>query len=184
MDTEGCINGGRTLRPWIIAVTAALCPLVFAGTGPAMAGAWMTDAVSGGTWHAAQEVPGLAALNKGNGWLLSMSCASAGNCSARGTYGNSSGQQVFVVSEVSGTWHNAKEVPGTATLNAGGAAGIESVSSPPTSPPARYNKALTRSTNPDPPPDSRGKRAASPHSGQEPLTADREVLVLGTKRLR
>jgi len=83
-----------------------------------------------GTWHTAIEVPGTATLNKdGNAWATSMSCASAGNCSAGGHYLDGSGHwQGFVVSEVNGTWHTAIEVPGTATLNNGGYTGINSVS--------------------------------------------------------
>ena len=83
-----------------------------------------------GTWHTAIEVPGTAALNRGgSAFVESVSCASAGNCSAGGYYTDSSGRlQVFVVSQVNGTWHTAIEVPGTAALNRGGFAEITSVS--------------------------------------------------------
>jgi hypothetical protein len=37
-------------------------------------------------------------------------------------------QQVFVVSQINGTWGIAEEVPGTASLNTGGFAVINSVS--------------------------------------------------------
>ena len=58
-----------------------------------------------------------------------MSCASAGNCSAGGDYLDGSGhQQAFVVSEVNGSWGRPSEVPGTAVLNTGWNAGINSVS--------------------------------------------------------
>ena len=61
-----------------------------------------------------------------------MSCASAGNCSAGGTYAASSGHlQAFVANEVRGVWRTAQEVPGTAALNAGGGAGVGSVSCAP-----------------------------------------------------
>jgi len=75
-------------------------------------------------------VPGTAALNAGaNASLVAMSCASAGNCSGGGTYtGNTAHRQAFVVSEVSGSWHAALEVPGTAILNKGGVASTDSVS--------------------------------------------------------
>ena len=43
-------------------------------------------------------------------------------------YNDSSGQQVFVVSQVNGSWGTAKEVPGTATLNTGGNAAVQSLS--------------------------------------------------------
>ena len=83
-----------------------------------------------GTWHTAIEVPGTATLNKGGDTrVLSLSCASAGNCSAGGSYTDSSGhEQGFVVGEVNGTWGTAIEVPGTATLNKGGYAQVNSVS--------------------------------------------------------
>jgi D-alanine-D-alanine ligase-like ATP-grasp enzyme len=83
-----------------------------------------------GSWGKAEEVPGIAALGKGNGGLVnSVSCASAGNCSAGGDYRDGSGhEQAFVVTQVHGTWGKAEEVPGTATLNHGGNADIASVS--------------------------------------------------------
>jgi hypothetical protein len=117
----------------VIAVAAAVCSSVFAAGAQAsgtdrIAGA--QAAVLSGTWHTAQKVPGVGILNKGgNAQIQSVSCASAGNCSAGGYYTNGSGHhQVFVVSQVNGTWRTAKEVPGTANLNTGGNANIFSVS--------------------------------------------------------
>jgi hypothetical protein len=86
-----------------------------------------------GTWGTAIEVPGTAALNIGTRFAVasvySVSCGSAGNCAAAGTYKDSSGQiQAFVSDEVNGTWGTAIEVPGTAALNTGGAAEVQSVS--------------------------------------------------------
>ena len=83
-----------------------------------------------GTWGTAVEVPGTAALNTGGvAQVSSVSCASAGNCSAGGFYTDGAGHpQAFVVSETGGTWGTAQEVPGTAALNAGGNAGVSSVS--------------------------------------------------------
>ena len=91
--------------------------------------AFVVSQVSG-TWGTAIEVPGTAALNQGgNDDITSVSCASAGNCSAGGFYLDSSGHhQAFVVSQVSGTWHPAIEVPGTAALNQGGSAEVSSMS--------------------------------------------------------
>jgi hypothetical protein len=85
---------------------------------------------TGGTWGAAEEVPGTAALNLGgNAEVSSVSCTSAGNCSAGGYYKDGNGaQQAFVVTETGGTWGAAKEVPGTATLDAGGSAQLVDVS--------------------------------------------------------
>jgi hypothetical protein len=85
-----------------------------------------------GTWGSAEEVPGTAALNQGIGGgaaVSSVSCNSPGNCDAGGYYTDSANSfQAFVVSEVSGTWGNAGEVPGTAPLNQGGHAQVLSVS--------------------------------------------------------
>jgi hypothetical protein len=107
-------------------VVATVCPVLLTGAGMALAGA----AVSAPAWGTAQQVAGLAAMNAGgNAGINSVSCASAGNCSAGGTYEDSSGaQQAFVVDETNGTWGSAAEVPGTATLNAGGYAAVNSVS--------------------------------------------------------
>src|SRR5262249_20189088 len=57
-----------------------------------------------GTWGAAEEVPGTAALNTGrNAEVDSVSCASAGRCSAGGDFTQKAGKQgrtqAFVVSE-------------------------------------------------------------------------------------
>jgi hypothetical protein len=82
-----------------------------------------------GIWRKAIGVPGIAALNKGDAQVNSVSRGSAGNCSAGGWYTDSSDLvQPFVVSEVNGTWHNAVKVPRIATLNQRGDAVINSMS--------------------------------------------------------
>ena len=109
--------------------------------GDCGAGGYYTDAAghvqafvateTSGVWRSGREVPGLAALDQGSpgAEVLSVSCATAGNCSAGGFYTDAAGrQQAFVVAQTGGTWHSAREVPGTATLNAGGYAEIASVS--------------------------------------------------------
>ncbi len=64
----------------------------------------------GGHWLKAIEVPGTAALNGGgNARVTWVSCASAGNCAAGGSYQDRSGhQQAFVVSQVNGRWRSAR----------------------------------------------------------------------------
>ena len=105
-----------------VAAAAAVCAMVVTGAGVAAA-------APGGTWGTAREVPGTAALNHFYAQVNSLSCASAGNCSAGGSYTDSSlHSQAFVASEVNGTWHTAREVPGTAALNQGGQAAVNSVS--------------------------------------------------------
>jgi len=85
-----------------------------------------------GIWHSAIEVPGTSALNTdGLAQVISVSCASAGNCSAGGSYKDGSGsRQAFVAEEVNGTWGRAAEVPGSAAANTGGQAAITTVSCP------------------------------------------------------
>jgi len=84
---------------------------------------------TGGTWGNAEEVPGIGTLNDQQGPMAGLSCASAGNCTAVGTYTDSAGDsQAWLASEVNGTWRAAKEVPGTATLNTDGFAEADAVS--------------------------------------------------------
>jgi len=87
-----------------------------------------------GAWGKAIEVPGLAALNVSEAAQInSVSCPSAGNCAAGGSYTDGVGSfQAFVVSEKNGTWGKAIEVPGLAVLNAGfpATARVNSVSCP------------------------------------------------------
>jgi hypothetical protein len=91
--------------------------------------AFVVSQVSG-RWQRAIEVPGTAALNAGgNAQASSVSCGSAGNCSAGGFYTDHRNRgQAFVVREIGGHWLNAIEVPGTAALNAGGNARVTWVS--------------------------------------------------------
>jgi hypothetical protein len=83
-----------------------------------------------GSWGNAIEVPGSTTLNSGGDAVVySVSCATAGTCTAGGYYKVGSGNyQAFVVDETSGSWGNAIEVPGIATLNSGGYAEVDSVS--------------------------------------------------------
>jgi hypothetical protein len=87
------------------------------------------DTETNGTWGTAAELPGLAALNVTGAQLATVSCGTPGNCSAGGFYTDSlRHEQSFVAREKAGTWLAAKEVPGTATLNAGGISGLRSIS--------------------------------------------------------
>jgi Big-like domain-containing protein len=89
-----------------------------------------TANMANGKWGPAAQVPGSAALNKGGfAWLTSVSCPTAGNCSAGGPYAPSkTSTQPFVVTERNGTWGKAAEVPGTATLNTGKDMSVTAVS--------------------------------------------------------
>src|SRR5690348_6305498 len=120
---SGMLGGGLAA-----AVVAGVSITLAAGVVPAAADAGAV--VLGGTWGTAQEVPGTAALNAGGGAVASsVSCASAGNCAAGGGYADGSGrEQAFVAGERNGTWGTARELPGTAALNQGGAAAVMWVS--------------------------------------------------------
>ncbi len=71
-----------------------------------------------GCWGKAIEIPGFTALNKANGGVLaSISCISAGNCVAGGSYSQPADfaggvYEPFVASERNGRWGKAIEVPG------------------------------------------------------------------------
>jgi hypothetical protein len=107
--------------------------------GDCAAGGGLTDGGFGqpfvvsernGTWGKAIEVPGIKALNiGGEGGISDLSCGAVGDCSAGGGYQDGTGHaQAFVVSERNGTWGKAIEVPGTAALNKGKRAALDSVS--------------------------------------------------------
>lgn len=84
-----------------------------------------------GRWGQAKTVPGLDKLDKkGFGTLMTLSCASAGNCSAGGGYtlSGTHDQNGFVVNEKNGKWGNAIAVPGLAALNPSGEAEVDQIS--------------------------------------------------------
>jgi hypothetical protein len=61
-----------------------------------------------GVWGAAEPVAGLAQLNTGGqAAIVSVSCASARNCSAGGYYSAKTSRQTFVVTEQHGIWGTA-----------------------------------------------------------------------------
>ena len=83
----------------------------------------------GGTWGAAQAVPGLSAL--GPGGVGQVACSAPGDCAAAGGYTGAGGpedQQAFVVDETNGGWDTAQEVPGLSQLNVGEDALLNSIS--------------------------------------------------------
>jgi hypothetical protein len=139
MSTRTAQPARRRLPAIAAAAAATATAALLAGASPATAQARAAasiaagaQAAAGGTWGTAEEVPGSAALNTGgNAVVQAVSCPSAGNCAAGGYYtpaGGSPPAQVFVVSEVHGTWRKAEQIPGTAALNTGGSAQVNSVS--------------------------------------------------------
>lgn len=103
----------------------------FYGSGPGSSNA-LPFVVSQrkGKWGTAIEVPGSSALSKVNFSRANViSCSSAGNCSLGGFYTQSDGdRQAFVASQHNGTWSPAIEVPGSAAVNLGGQAEVDSIS--------------------------------------------------------
>ena len=66
-----------------------------------------------GTWGKAIQVPGIQALSAADdAEVIAVSCASPGNCSAGGHFGNGHGRQAFVVNQKNGTWGKAIQIPG------------------------------------------------------------------------
>ena len=97
--------------------------------GSALSQAFVVNETNG-TWGNAVEVPGSAALNVGGfAQVLSVSCSSAGNCGAGGSYTDSAGDtQGFVVNETGGSWGNASEVIDPSAIGSTAAFGVESIS--------------------------------------------------------
>jgi hypothetical protein len=88
------------------------------------------DDEQNGIWATVQETPGDTTLNTGGDMEYNgLSCSSVGNCSAGGFYKDSSTHlQAFTVNESNGVWASAAELPGIATMNAGGASAVFNLS--------------------------------------------------------
>jgi hypothetical protein len=79
---------------------------------------------SAGTWGSAREVPGTAALNKGDAAASSVSCRAARSCTLAGSYTDAGGKQhAFTADEAAGTWRQARPVDLGAAV--GDAAAVE-----------------------------------------------------------
>jgi hypothetical protein len=91
----------------------------------------MVVSQTGGAWGQAAGLPGIAGLSSGRGGQLTkISCASAGDCSAAGSYhGPGSTSFGFLTDEVNGTWGAAQALPDAASLGAQGSA-ITAISCP------------------------------------------------------
>src|SRR5258706_14142035 len=120
---QQCICAGVSMvrRPATVVIVIAALALGFPAPSVVNAAvAVQPSAVASvGPWGTAQKVPGLAALGALSGEVTSVSCASAGNCTAGGDYGDGRYLKAFVLSEVNGTWSNALRVPGIAVLSEG-----------------------------------------------------------------
>jgi len=113
----------------------------------ALAGSYSNNGVNGagasevfvdlekeGVWGKAVEIPGTERLNTdGNASITALACSSGLRCTVGGSYttgyGNGSEfSRVFVSEESAGRWGTAIQVPGTAALNTGENAYINSLS--------------------------------------------------------
>lgn len=73
-----------------------------------------------GRWGAARPVPGLAGLRPGRAVIInSVSCGAPGDCVAGGFYTVPGSAHGFLVTETSGRWGQAAQVPGLAGLTSG-----------------------------------------------------------------
>src|SRR5215469_160632 len=133
------VAGGAMTRGRVVVILTAslvaLTALPLAGTGAASAvgsgsPATAPTAPGHGTWGWPIEVPRSAGvIGSGNAQFNSVSCPSAGNCTAGGYYtDSSSANQGLVASERNGRWSAAVDLPGLAALNTYGYAQVNSVS--------------------------------------------------------
>jgi hypothetical protein len=82
------------------------------GTTKGLDGTFVVNEVHG-AWRKPVVIPGKLTFIYG-GWVQSMACPTAGNCTAGGWYLDGADQfQAFVVSKVNGRWRNYITVPGT-----------------------------------------------------------------------
>jgi hypothetical protein len=125
----GVMNQGEALISTVSCASAGNCTAGGSYFGHSTFSQAFVLGETDGTWGVAQQIPGLVALNQGGATTVAVSCAPAGDCSAGGYYENGFRRlQAFVATETGGTWGTAREVPGTATLNRGGNAEVDSVS--------------------------------------------------------
>jgi hypothetical protein len=118
----------RLVLSLTVLVLSLMGAVLFAGTGaatplrtslPAARAMASTSGASTSVWGSAEEIPGVANLGA-YAELRSISCGSSGNCAAGGDISDGAGHyQAFVVNQVNGSWGNAQEVPGIATIVAG-----------------------------------------------------------------
>lgn len=107
-------NPGGGFAARVNSISCAAAGECVAG-GYSFGGAFVVSETNG-SWGTAMKVPGTTTLNE----VTSISCPAVGECAAGGDYFDAPGQEsAFVVSERSGSWGEAIEVPGTAALGVG-----------------------------------------------------------------
>jgi hypothetical protein len=131
-NSVSCAPGGICAAVGQFSASTTNCDLYYAAEQ-----AYVTTERNG-RWGTAQVPAGLPTVcDSEQAALTSVSCPSAGNCAAAGSYQPSSGEnpgydnppfQGFVVSEKSGRWGAIQVPPGLANINAGEDAGFSAVS--------------------------------------------------------
>lgn len=124
--------GGRAVVSVVSCPAAGYCAAAGYYTGAQGDQQVFVASETDGAWGFAREIPGTPSLNIGGGaGVTALSCGAVGDCSAGGYYSDGSDhRQAFVADESGGTWSDAQEAPGTATLNAGGYGSVTSLSCP------------------------------------------------------
>lgn len=87
-----------------------------------------TAAQVNGTWRKAQPISDRALTGRVSDIATTLSCPTAGNCTAAGEYTTKSGASAFTIAEVRGSWKAAKTLPDT-TRFAGAKSGSATVTS-------------------------------------------------------
>ena len=97
--------------------------------GECVAAGWLTNGVtwvpaamtrSGGGWTMPVSIQGVNVLGTGEGSIDHLSCPVADTCFGIGVYSVGQGQGVFTTSLSNGTWSNAVQLGGIASLDTGG----------------------------------------------------------------
>ena len=108
-NTEALGNGDDTIGA-VSCAASGYCAVggsYASSTGTQQALVAATD----GTWGASAELTGIPSLGGQNPSVAALACSSAGNCTAVGTYVDSSGlPQMFAVTETSGFWATAVRI--------------------------------------------------------------------------
>ena len=101
----------------VVAVLTATCG-IFATTASAQRSGVSPRLALAHTWHHALSIPGTVNLA---GYVGSLSCPSAGNCGAAGSFKDLYGNVVpMVATESNGVWASGVEVPGTGGFSSKG----------------------------------------------------------------
>ncbi|CAB4622599.1 unannotated protein [freshwater metagenome] len=115
LDSVSCSSDGECVAAGALVVGVQLVPVAIIR--------------SGGIWGTPTNIPGVASIGSGEGSITDVACPATGTCFAIGTYTNGPGSSsIFVTSLSSGTWSNATQLPGYASLDTQGYPGVTGLS--------------------------------------------------------